>query len=983
MVSRSCVQAITCSTILIAAICIGLPFECDAQESSTRKPLRVLFLGDRGSHAPQERFAILEPLMAERGIEITYTESLGDLRRPNLANYAALVLYANIDVIDPEAEQALLDYVRSGGGFVPIHCASYCFRNSPQVVAMIGAQFQRHGTGVFRTEIAETDHPIMRGFGGFESWDETYVHHLHNDDQRIVLDYRIDERGREPWTWVRTEGEGRVFYTAWGHDARTWNHPGFANLIERGIRWAAGEDPRLAGDFLSDRPFPIPQPTALPDGPMPFEYVDVGKKIPNYTPSAQWGAQGESFNLMQKPLPPDESINRFVTPEGFKVELFAAEPDIQGKPICMNWDERGRLWICETVDYPNELAPPGAGRDRIRICEDTTGDGRADRFTVFAEGLSIPATLAFHRGGVIVQNGTETLYLRDTDGDDVADHREVWYRGWNQQDTHGGVSNFQYGLDNWIWAMQGYNYSQPRADRRRFDAIRQGFFRFHPETRDIEYLRSTDNNTWGLGISEEGLIFGSTANRNPSVFMPIPNRYYERVAGWRPSLVLRMIADTYRFRPITDRVRQVDQHGGYTAAAGHALYTARAYPQEYWNQAAFVSEPTGHLVGTFVLKPQGAGFRSSNPFNLLASDDEWSAPIMAEVGPDGQVWVIDWYNYIVQHNPTPHGFETGRGAAYETDLRDKTHGRIYRVVYEGSPPSEPLTLAGADPQALVRTLAHPTMLWRKHAQRLLVERGNRDVVPQLIQLVGDPAVDEIGLNAGAIHGLWTLHGLNAIHADHPEVLEAVYQALGHRSAGVRRNALQVLPLTHESLSAIVDDQLLVDVDAQVRLQAFLTLADMPSSELGGRAVLNGMRSPRNARDPWIRDAATSAAARHATHWLPALAEATSLTPEWYEVITVVAEHVARRFAEEPMELDILLGAMMRGDAAVGTAIVTGLTAGWPTSVDVPITDSIDDALEGLVNHFPIDQRALVLQLADRWGSQRLEGYARSVTEGLL
>src|SRR5262249_59334446 len=173
--------------------------------------------------------------------------------------------------------------------------------------------------------------------------------------------------------------------------------------------------------------------------------------------------------------------------------------------------------------------------------------------------------------------------------------------------------------------------------------------------------------------------------------------------GWGPWLMLRTIADTSGSNPITDKVRQVDQHGGYTAAAGHALYTARNYPKEYWNRTAFVAEPTGHLVGTFVLRREGSHFRSHNPFNLMASDDEWTAPIMAEVGPDGNVWVIDWYNYIVQHNPTPQGFKTGRGAAYETDLRDKKHGRIYRVVYEHARPRAAFSLKGATPQKLVDT----------------------------------------------------------------------------------------------------------------------------------------------------------------------------------------------------------------------------------------------------------------------------------------
>ena len=125
----------------------------------------------------------------------------------------------------------------------------------------------------------------------------------------------------------------------------------------------------------------------------------------------------------------------------------------------------------------------------------------------------------------------------------------------------------------------------------------------------------------------------------------------------------------------------MDFHGRYTAGAGSAIYTARNFPKEYWNRVQFVAEPTGHLLGKFHLEARGADFISHNGRNFAASDDEWTGPVCAEVGPDGALWVSDWYNYIIQHNPTPRGFRTGKGAAYETPLRDKTHGRIYRIAY--------------------------------------------------------------------------------------------------------------------------------------------------------------------------------------------------------------------------------------------------------------------------------------------------------------
>src|SRR5437773_3235962 len=215
------------------------------------EPLKLLFLGDNGHHQPAARFAQLQPVMKERGIELTYSDRVEDLNGATLGKYDGLMVYANTTRISPEQEQALLDYVAGGKGFIPLHCASYCFLNSPKYIELVGAQFQRNGTGTFRTIPSEAEHPILRGFGGFESWDETYVHTKHNEQNRTVLEYRQEGDRREPWTWVRTHGKGRVFYTAWGHDQRTWGNPGFQNLVERGIRWAVGADPSVVPAFAT------------------------------------------------------------------------------------------------------------------------------------------------------------------------------------------------------------------------------------------------------------------------------------------------------------------------------------------------------------------------------------------------------------------------------------------------------------------------------------------------------------------------------------------------------------------------------------------------------------------------------------------------------------------------------------------------------------------------------------------------------------
>src|SRR5262245_57127356 len=241
------------------------------------KPLKVLFLGDNGHHRPAERFRQLQPVLAKRGIDLTYTDKADALDAKLLASYDGLIVYANTVKITPEQEKALLEFVEGGKGFIPVHCASYCFLNSPRYVALVGAQFKSHGTGVFRTVIAAPEHPVMKGFRGFESWDEPYVHARHNDKGRTVLEYRVEGGVKEPWTWVRTQGKGRVFYTAWGHDHRTWGNPGFQELLERGIRWATGRDPAVAAHARAEEPFPVPEMTPKRKDVKPFEYVDVGK----------------------------------------------------------------------------------------------------------------------------------------------------------------------------------------------------------------------------------------------------------------------------------------------------------------------------------------------------------------------------------------------------------------------------------------------------------------------------------------------------------------------------------------------------------------------------------------------------------------------------------------------------------------------------------------------------------------------------------
>jgi len=963
-------------------------------------PIRVLFLGDNGHHKPADRFAQLQPVLAPRGIELVYTDKVSDLDPKVLAVYDVLAVYANIDNLPPAGEAAILDFVRDGKGLVPLHCASYCFRNSPAWLDLVGAQFQKHGTGEFRTANVAPDHAIMQGFSGFKSRDETYVHTKHNDRGRTVLEERVEGESREPWTWVRQEGKGRVFYTAWGHDQRTWSHPGFHNLVERGIRFAAGRDPAAAGAYVDH-----PAMTKPPAGLVPFEYQPA--KVPFYAPGGTRKGD-DQITTMQKPLDPEQSRKHAITPEGFRIELFASEPLLAGKPLALVFDGDGALYVAESVDYPNDLVEPPQddpaaqvdGHDRIVKLTDTDGDGKADRRDVFAEKLSIPTSMISHDGGLIVVMAPNTVYLKDTDGDGTADVRKVLFTGWGTGDTHAGPSNLTWGLDGWVYGIVGYSgfNGTVGGEALRFPA---GFFRFKPDGSKLEYLRSTNNNSWGFGFSEEGLVFGSTANGNPSEHMPLANRVYERVRGWSAT-TLRGIAGNPEMELAprasgdgTVAIRQVDQHGRFTAGAGHRLYTARAYPREYWNRTAFTCEPTGHIVATFALQPEGAAFSSRMAWDLVASDDEWTAPIQADVGPDGQVWVIDWYNFIVQHNPTPAGFETGKRGAYVTPLRDKTHGRIWRVVHGTATTKadarRPLGQCSED--ELVALLGDDNMFWRERAQRKLVELGagrpdgGRDVVPALLRLVESSAVDAVGLNPAAIHAIWTLRQLGALEGPGADslALARVQSALAHPSAGVRMNAIKALPRDAGTLHKLSGSTVIDDPAPLVRLAVLEALGEWPSSPEAAAIVTKMLADARTLADPVLTDAATSAAAVQATGVLPALLAAKpageKASPALRALVERVAEHVARG-AEGPA-VAALLVRLPDAPQPVAVAALTGLARGWPKGKSAALGPDADAALVRLVDTLPASVQGQVVTLAQHTGSTALDSRIGRISEALV
>lgn len=815
--------------------------------------LNVLMLGHKPGmhtgHVTEARYAELYAALGPRGIDLEFTDDPDvALNSVTLARYDALALYANWEHISDDQKLALISYVESGHGFVPIHCASFCFLNSMDCTSLIGGRFKRHQTGEFETTIVEKNHPIMKGFVPFKTWDETYVHEMHNPD-KIVLQRRVDSsKGEdEPWTWVRTQGKGRVFYTAYGHNEKTWTLPGFQDLIYRGIVWSVGD--KAAAEFAKLKIAPL-------------QYVD-GAQVPNYE-------NRKPAPKLQKPLSPAEAQAHIFKPADMELSLFASEADAEGgmwNVMEFKFDERGRMWTCESRDYPNEIKLQGKGMDRIRILEDTNGDGKADKFKVFVEGISIPSSMVFYNGGIIVHTVPDTTFFKDTNGDDRCDEQKVLFSGWGTGDTHAIASSMAEGFDGWIYGCVGYSgfSGEVGGEKLRFSS---GAYRFKPDGSKLEFLGGTSNNTWGFAFNENGDIFGSTANNQSSWYCPIPRRYYEGIPGLEQGILPGVDANK-KVAFMREYIRQVDVFGGFTAAACHNFYTARTFPKRYWNKVAFVAEPTCHVLYQGIAETEGSNFRVDNGWNLLASDDEWFAPVYADVGPDGGVYVSDFYSFLIQHNPTPNeqrgGFkaENGKGNAFVSDLRDTEHARLWKVFPKGSKPSKQYKLSKDRPDELLEALASDNLLWRRHAQRLLIERGNKDVAAKLRAMVADTKVDEVGVNGGAFGALWTLAGLG--EAD----VATVTQALKHPASGVQRAALALLPRDSAGASLLSTSGLLGTKDALVKLSALLALSEMPASAEAGAQLYKEASSPDSAKDSWIPTALTIAAAKHAQGFLAA------------------------------------------------------------------------------------------------------------------
>jgi putative membrane-bound dehydrogenase-like protein len=848
--------------------------------------LEVLFLGDRRGHEPLERYRELKQALAVKGFNLTYSENLGELTRDRLDRYEALVVFSSHE--GDKVPEALIPWVKAGGGLVAIHNAGTSFRESKEWSALLGAAFEKNDGGEFQAATSDPNHPVTRGLAKLDARENSYAP-VDPSADITVLQTASNAAGQQPWTWTRAEGKGRVFFTASGHAKDVWAKPEFHDLIRRGILWSVGD--KRAAEFATLK---------LPELVIEEPKIE-GRTHPDIPMMA-----------LQKPLSPAASAAHTQVPAGTKLELFASEPMVVN-PIAIDWDTRGRCWVVESFGYPNDVPKdPGTGADNIKILEDTNGDGKADKVTVFASKLRHCTTLVFVKGGVVATDGPDIVFLRDDNNDGVSDTRTVLATGLRIWDTHASTSHFTYGLDNWIYATVGYSGVKMTLNGKDME-FGASVFRFRPDVSKLEFLQRTTNNTWGLGLTEEGDVIGSTANNNPSWLLTVPAAAYEGSGLEQP--YTPRLDDAPLYFPNTKDITQVDQLDRFTAAAGHQFYTDNLLKDIFTPEQAFICEPTGHLAAIGTLRPKGSIMSTDlRGNNVFASVDAWAAPVAARTGPDGNVWIADWYNPIIQHNVVfrfwnpargydyPHSpyhigeKKPGKGNAYITPLRDREHGRIWRIVPKTGTARKAPALDPAKPATLLAALASPSQHTRSHAQRLLVERANQDVVPALEKLITSNA-KPLGSSKplAAVHAIWTLEGLGAGPGTPGHAILA--KALASQDPLVRRHALQALGGNDPAVVSALPTLIKEVADPRERLIVLTTAAQSAPNDLTAAALWELVTTAKDFDEPLTATARVAMRRQGTTLLAVAFAKPGALAADAWQNKELVA--LAGRIAAGP------------------------------------------------------------------------------------
>lgn len=563
---------------------------------------------------------------------------------------------------------------------------------------------------------------------------------------------------------------------------------------------------------------------------------------------------------------PEVSAGTFDILKGFKAEVFAAEPQVMD-PVELTFDEEGNAYVIEMGDYPYK-AVRGDGKGRIRKLIDKDGDGRIDTTVVFAEKFESGTSILPWEGGLLVTAAPEILFLKDTTGDDKADIREVLFTGFFEDNSEAQITSLRYGIDNWIYANNGgqaglvTSVRNPAAPALQ---IKGGDFRFRPDKGLFEVESGAGQ--YGMEMDDLGHRFYTNNSRHIST-SPIAARYLKRqkhmnfrsvinIYAAEPVMYQATPAPWWRLERTKARQQQYDEknlnrkeyaEGRFTGASGGTIYAGDAYPASFYG-SYFVGDVAGNLVHRDVITKSNEGpfFSAARSVEeekreFIASTDSWFRPCNFTLGYDGNLYLVDMYR---QHIETPVSIPDSLKEDMDF-MRGNQMGRIYRIVStETQQKSKTIPAMRRQPTSeLIAYLSHGNRWWRLNAQRMILERKDRSVIPALRALFTDSKVPIVRL-----HALYTLEGLDALDAG------LVQAAMKDGDAGLREHGA-ILSERFPQLAAQLIN-MMNDTSGLVSLQATLS-----AGQLSGKQVVPAFAIllEEKYKDPWFVNAVLSAEA---------------------------------------------------------------------------------------------------------------------------
>ncbi len=434
-------------------------------------------------------------------------------------------------------------------------------------------------------------------------------------------------------------------------------------------------------------------------------------------------ANGQS-KLKDIPSPEvQQQLEMFQLAEGFEIELFAAEPMVV-KPIQMNWDAEGRLWVVSSTVYPH-LKPGEEPNDKIYVLEDSNGDGKADKSTVFADGLITPTGILPGDGGVYVANSTELLHFKDTNGDGKADHKQVMLSGFGTGDTHHLIHTFRWGPDGLMYFNQSiYIYSHvetPYGTKRLHGG---GVWQFNPQTLELNVFARGLINPWGLQFDRWGSMFITDGAGNEGINYSFRDATFTSAPG------------------IEKRIRGLNP--GQPKHSGLDIISGGHFPKN-WSGRLVTNDFRANRINTFTLQEQGSGFVSTQSEDLLWTDHIAFRPVDILEGPDGALYVADWYNPIIQHGEVD----------FHDPRRDQQHGRIWRISAKGRIKSPFSYLQDSEIESLLEALKAKEYMTRIQAKQLLKKKDPERVHQALEKWVNNLNPSHPDYDHYLIEALWT------------------------------------------------------------------------------------------------------------------------------------------------------------------------------------------------------------------------------------